>query len=116
MNPGYVTLMLLLFLVLQILVQLAMKFGSQGANGMRSGRWWKGFAMANGVGATSMLCYKEIFRAFPNDPNLVVAIVPTICFLASQVVLSLVFRTRLTVVQCAGIALIAAGTALSCVR
>ncbi len=99
---------------MQVLAQLAMKFGSIGTTALRSRRWWLGFALANGVGAPSILFFMELYGKFPDYPNLVAAVVPAICFLASQVALAVIFKSRLSRVQYAGIAMIAAGTILAC--
>jgi len=99
---------------MQVMAQLSMKFGSINSTPLRHRRWWLGFVMANAVGAPSILFFKEIYRAFPEHPNLVAAVVPAICFVASQTALVLVFRSRLRLLQCVGIAMIAAGAILAC--
>ncbi len=114
MNIGYIALILAIFIVMQVLAQLAMKFGSVGTTVLRSRRWWLGFILANGVGAPSILLFMELYSAFPNYPNLVAAVVPAMCFLASQVALTLIFKSRLSMVQYAGIAMIAVGAVLAC--
>jgi hypothetical protein len=113
-NWGTVGFNLVVFVFLQVLAQLAMKFGSKGTIALRSRRWWLGFIMANGVGAPSILFFKEVYRLFPDHPNLVAAVVTAMCFLASQAALALMFRSRLSRVQYAGTAMIALGAILAC--
>ncbi len=62
-----------IFLVMQILAQMAMRSGS-GGRPLASRRWWYGFVLANAVGAPSILFLKELYKSMPAAPNVVHAL------------------------------------------
>ena len=111
---GSFAMNLVIFLLMQLLAQLAMKYGSAGAGGLRSRRWWLGFILANAVGAPSILFLKELYRAVPANPNLVATIAMAGTFLLSQAGMIILFRSRPTAAQWAGIAMIAIGGIMAC--
>lgn len=98
-----------IFLVMQVLAQVALKLGSGNNASMRSRRWWIGFIAANAVGAPSILFLKELYKALPATPNVVLVLIMAGVFILTQLVFLLFFRTRMSVVQWIGIVLLALG-------
>lgn len=98
-----------IFWLLQILVQTALKLGSQGGASMRSRRWWIGFVASNTIGIISILFLKELYKAMPDSPNIVPAISMAGSFILTQLVFLVAFRARPTAIQWTGIALLAIG-------
>jgi hypothetical protein len=110
---AYFVLNLAILAVMQLLAQVAMKYGSGGVSGLLSRRWWLGFVLANAVGAPSMLFARQLYRAMPGSPNLVAAVALAGTFTACQLGLAVIFRIRLSALQGAGIVILAAGSALA---
>ena len=104
-----------IFLLMQALAQVALKFGSVSGEPMRCRRWWFGFVAANAVGAPSILFVKELYKAMPKTPNIVSVLVMAGVFILSQLVFVLLFRSRLTPVQWVGVALLVVGAMLTAV-
>jgi len=98
---------------MQVLAQVALKLGSESGASMRCRRWWFGFVTANLFGAPSILFVKELYKALPATPNIVLVMVMAGVFILSQLVFMLLFRSRLTPVQWAGVALLVIGAALT---
>lgn len=112
MNTWFV-MNLLIIGVMQFLAQVAMKYGSGGRTPLRSGRWWLGFVLANAVWAPCMLFVRLLYKALPDNPNLVAALFLASTFTICQAGLAVIFRSRPTRFQVAGIALVAVGSALA---
>lgn len=108
MLPAY----LAIFWAMQIFANAAFKYGSHGEAG-RSKRWLIGFISGNVVGASSIYFIMKIFEVMPGNCNLAAVLAGSGGFIGSQVLLAWLFRSRLTFVQWAGIALVAAGTAVA---
>lgn len=103
---------LLIFWSMQIFANVAFKYGSFGETG-KSPRWLAGFIAGNVVGATSIIFLMRIFGAMPHNSNLASVLAGSGGFVGSQLVLALLFKSRLAPVQWTGIALVAAGTAIA---
>ncbi len=101
------------FLAMQVLAQVALKLGSDGGASMRSRRWWVGFCSANAVGAPSILFLKELFKALPATPNVVSVLAMAGTFILTQFAFALFFRSRPSVRQWVGVALLAIGALLA---
>jgi len=99
------------FLVMQVLAQVAMRSGS-GGRALTSRRWWCGFVLANAVGAPSILFLKELYKAMPATPNVVHALVLAGVFGLTQCVFAACFRARLTSFQWVGVGVLAVGAFL----
>ena len=106
------TAYLLIFWAMQVFANVAFKYGSHG-NAGRSRRWLLGFVSGNVVGASSIYFMMKIFEALPGNCNLASVLAGSGGFVGSQLLLAWMFRSRLTVLQWAGIALVAAGTAVA---
>ena len=104
-----------IFLVMQVLAQVALKLGSESGGSMSSRRWWFGFIAANAVGAPSILFLKELYKAMPEAPNIIPVLTLAGVFILSQIVFMLVFRSRLSLFQWMGVALLAVGAVLACI-
>ena len=104
---------LAIFLVMQVLAQVALKLGSENGSSMRSRRWWFGFLAANAVGAPSILFIKELYKAMPETPNIVLVMVMSGVFILSQLVFMLFFRSKLTPIQWTGVGMLAVGAVLT---
>jgi hypothetical protein len=102
-----------LFLITQLLAQLAMRYGSDGTQALQSQRWWLGFALANGVGIISMLFLKKLYAALPATPNVVAVLALAGTFLLTQLFFWACGRARLSSVQWIGICLLAVGGGLA---
>lgn len=100
-----------IFLIMQILAQMAMRGGS-GGRPLKSRRWWYGFVLANAVGAPSILFLKELYKSMPATPNVVHALQLAGTFSLTQLVFVVFFRSRLQPFQWAGIGVLAIGALL----
>ena len=106
------TTYLLIFWTMQILANVAFKYGSHGAAG-RSKRWLAGFIGGNIVGASSIYFMMRIYEMMSGNCNLAMVLAGSGGFIGSQLLLAWLFHSRLAVVQWAGIALVAIGTAVA---
>jgi multidrug transporter EmrE-like cation transporter len=106
------TIYLLIFWSLQILANVAFKYGSFGQVG-KSRRWYAGFIGGNIVGGTSIFFLMKIFHEIPGNSNVASVLAGSGAFIGSQILLSILFRSRLAAIQWVGIIVIAAGTALA---
>jgi uncharacterized membrane protein len=102
-----------IFIILQVLAQVALNWGSGSGQPLRCRRWWVGFIAANAVGAPSILFLKELFQALPAAPNLVLVLVMAGVFILTQLVFIIFFKSRLTRVQWVGVALLTGGAILA---
>ena len=109
MNLG---ILLVIFWSMQIAAYLAFKFGSQ-TNSHHSARWKTCFIIGNAVGATSIIFLMQIFAKMPGNPNLALVLSSVGAGIGCQFAMVLVFRSRLSLVQWAGIALALAGTTVA---
>ncbi|MDR3709421.1 MAG: hypothetical protein P4L33_14060 [Capsulimonadaceae bacterium] len=100
-----------LFWAMQVFASVAFKFGSA-ANENRK-RWLLGFVSGNTVGAASIVFLMKIYAAMPHESNLALVLANCGSFIGSQILLALIFRSRLNFPQWAGIALVAVGTAVA---
>ena len=105
-------LILVLFWGMQIFANVAFKWGSSGETG-HSRRWWIGFISGNGVGAASIYFLMKIYEMMPENSNLAAVLAGSGGFVGSQFLLAWMFRSRLTVAQWAGVALVAIGSAVA---
>jgi uncharacterized membrane protein len=103
---------LLVFWAMQVIAYVAFKYGSHGETG-RSKRWLTGFIGGNAVGASSIYFLMKIYEAMPGNCNVAMVLSCGGAFVCCQVALAVIFRSRLTWVQWAGVALVAAGSALA---
>ena len=103
---------LVIFWMMQIGASVAFKYGSAGAHD-RSRRWLVGFVSGNVVGASSIYFLMKIFERMPTNPNLAAVLAGTGAAIPSQIVLAVVFHSRLRWIQWAGIVLATLGTALA---
>lgn len=104
--------MLVLFWVMQIFANVAFKWGSGGGS-ERSRRWLAGFLGGNAVGATSIYFLMRIYEMMPLNSNLAAVLSVSGAFIGSQLLLAWMFKSRLTLVQWVGIALVASGSAVA---
>ena len=107
-----ISVYLVMFWAMQVFANVAFKYGSKGERG-HSKRWLTGFISGNIVGAASIYFFMKIFESMPRNSNLASALGTGGAFVASQIVLAWIFRSRLALNQWAGIALIAAGMAVA---
>ncbi len=105
-------LILVLFWAMQIFANVAFKWGSSGSSG-RSQRWLAGFIGGNVVGASSIYFLMLIYAFIPANSNLAAVLAGSGGFVGSQLLLAVLFRSRLAAVQWAGIALVAVGVAVT---
>ena len=103
---------LLVFWTLQILANVAFKYGSF-AETWKSKLWLGGFIFGNLVGSTSILILMLIFRLIPNNSNLASVLAGSGGFIGSQMLLAYLFRSKLAPTQWVGIILVAVGTAVT---
>ena len=103
---------LLIFWTLQILAYVSFKYGSHGETG-RSKCWLAGFIGGNIVGASSIYFLMKIYEQMPGNCNVALVLAGGGAFIGTQVVLAMIFRTRLTLVQWTGVALVAVGSAVA---
>ncbi len=101
------------FLGLQILAQVALRLGSENGSSMRTRRWWFCFLGSNAVGIPSILFLKELYKAMPQAPNVIPVMVMAGVFILTQLVFVVFFRSRLGIVQWAGVGLLAIGAVLA---
>ena len=102
---------LLAFWAMQVFANVAFKYGSGAPT--RSRRWLTGFVSGNVVGASSIYFLMQIYATMPTNSNLASALAGSGGFIGSQVVLAMLFRSRLTATQWSGIALMAGGMAVA---
>lgn len=103
---------LVLFWAMQIFANVAFKWGSGSALG-RSRRWRIGFVSGNLVGAASIYFLMKIYAMMPDNSNLAAVLSVSGGFIGSQLLLAWMFRSRLTFLQWAGVALVAVGSAVA---
>jgi hypothetical protein len=104
--------LLALFWSMQVVAYLTFKTGSQSAS-QRSARWVTSFIAGNAVGAASIIFLMRIFAKMPENPNLALMLTSVGAAVGCQVAMILVYRSRLSIIQWAGIALALAGTAVA---
>lgn len=102
-----------IFMAMQVAAQVFMKLGSQDGGSMKGRRWWWGFIAANAVGAPSILFLRDLYKAMPEAPNVVVVTVLAGVFILTQMVFIGFFKTRLSVIQWAGVVMLALGALLA---
>ena len=105
-------LLLTVFWTMQILANIAFKWGSGGGR-TRTHRWWLGFIAGNAVGASSIWFLMQVYALLPDNSNLAAVLASGGGFIGSQLLLAWLFRSRLTPLQWCGIALVAVGTAVA---
>ena len=105
-------LQLVIFWVMQVAANVAFKWGSAGPTG-RSPRWLAGFIAGNVVGASSIYFLMHVYALIPGNSNLAAVLAGSGGFIGSQLVLSRLFRSRLSAIQWTGIAMVAAGTIMA---
>ena len=103
---------LLVFWAMQVFANVAFKYGSGGPGG-RPWRWRAGFIAGNVVGASSIYFLLRIYGLMADNPNVAAVLAVSGSFVGSQLVLAILFRSRLHLRQWAGIALVTAGTAVA---
>jgi multidrug transporter EmrE-like cation transporter len=91
---------------------VAFKYGSYGRTG-RSRRWLAGFVGGNVVGASSIYFLMKIYEAMPGNCNVALVLAGGGAFIATQMALALVFRSRLTIIQWTGVVMVATGSAVA---
>lgn len=105
-------LYLLVFWAMQIVAYVAFKYGSHGQTG-RSKRWLAGFIGGNMVGASSIYFLMKIYEQMPGNCNVALVLATGGAFIGTQIVLALIFRSRLSLLQWTGVALVAVGSAVA---
>jgi len=105
-------LFLAIFWAMQIFANVAFKFGSA-AGDKHSRRWLTGFLAGNIVGAGSIYFVMRIYEMMPANPNLAAMLIGCGGFVGSQLVLALMFRSRLRGVQWLGVCLVVIGMAVA---
>ena len=103
-----VVILLALVTITQIIPAVLFKFGSLGKNG-RSLRWLACFILGNIVGMISMAFAIEVYGVMPDNANLAGALLGGLPFIAIQISLAAIFRSKLNILEVCGIALVAAG-------
>lgn len=103
---------LCIFWAMQIFANLAFKYGSVGFS-VRSRRWLAGFVAGNVVGASSIYFMMGVYELMPGNCNLAAVLAGSGGFIGSQVFLWWLFRSKLSIVQWVGVALVAAGTSIT---
>ena len=103
---------LLTFWTMQVLANVAFKFGSFGSHG-RSRRWLAGFILGNIVGASSIYFVMKIYELMAFNPNLAAVLAGAGGSIGSQVTLALLFHSRLSKIQWAGVVVVSIGTAVA---
>lgn len=104
--------LLLVFWALQVAAYVIFKYGSSADEG-HSRRWWICFVGGNLPGGASMYFLMRIYELMPTNPNLAIVLAGSGAFIAGQITLAWMFRSRLTPTQWVGVALVAAGTAVA---
>lgn len=105
-------LLLLGFWALQVLAYSAFKYGSRAGEGRR-GRWLAGFLGGNLVGIASTSVLMAIYQEMPDNCNVALMLASGGAFICCQVVLAVLFRSRLNLRQWSGVALVAVGSGLA---
>jgi len=108
MLAGYLSI----FWAMQISANVAFKYGSHTAAG-RSRRWLAGFVGGNIVGASSIYFLMRIYEQMPENCNLAAVLAGSGGFIGSQILLAWMWRSRLSLGQWIGIALVAIGTVIA---
>ena len=103
---------LVLFWIMQVFANVAFKWGSSGESG-RSRRWRTGFISGNLVGGASIYFLMTIYALMPDNSILAAVLALSGGFIGSQLLLAWMFESRLSLPQWAGVALVAAGSALA---
>ncbi|MEI8242267.1 MAG: hypothetical protein WCI17_03290, partial [bacterium] len=67
----------------------------------------------NLVGASSIYFLMKIYEQMPGNCNVALVLASGGAFIGTQIVLALIFRTRLTLVQWTGVALVAMGSVMA---
>jgi len=104
--------LLLAFWVLQVAAYVIFKYGSSTGKAY-SRRWWICFLLGNIPGGISMYFMMRIYELMPDNPNLAIVLAGSGAFIASQIALAWIFRSKLSAIQWVGVALVAAGTAVA---
>ena len=98
----WISVYLVIFWAMQVVAQVLFKWGSTSES-----RWLWGFFLGNLFGFSSiwllMLVYKTI------NPNIALGIAAGGAFLLAQIALALAFKSKVTLMQWAGIVAIVAG-------
>jgi len=105
-------MVLAFFWAMQIFANVAFKWGSNGTAG-RSWRWRIGFISGNIVGASSILLLMKIYALLPANSNLAAVLAGSGGFIGGQLLLAVLFKSKLTTVQWIGVVLVAMGTAVT---
>lgn len=109
-----VTILLVLFYATQVAAMLLFKVGSLRAGPGARGRCLAFWVLGNLVGTGSVAFMVKVYELMPSTPNLAAVLGTGGTFIACQLAFAVVFRSRLTVRQWAGIAIVAAGAMLTC--
>jgi uncharacterized membrane protein YfcA len=104
--------LLLIFWAMQTFAAIMFKYGSNRQSSHRY-RWFIGFISGNGIGMTSMWLCMLVYAALPTNPNIAAAATGGGAFVISQVVLAVVFHSKLSWLQWTGITLTALGLILA---
>jgi uncharacterized membrane protein len=107
-------LLLLAFYLTQVAAMLLFKVGSLGTGPGARRRWLAFWVTGNLVGTGSVAFLVKVYELMPQAPNLAAVLGTGGTFIACQLAFALVFRSHLTRRQWAGIAIVAAGTMLTC--
>jgi len=107
-----VSLLLLVFWMMQAVAATLFKYGSAGPDSNRR-RWLFGFLSGNAVGMTSMWVCMLIYSAMPTNPNIATAMTGGGAFIIVQVALAVLFHSKLSCRQWGGIAFMALGLILA---
>lgn len=94
---------LFIFWVMQVIAQLIFKWGSGGDDS----HWLWGFIAGNLFGFSSIWLLMLLYKAI--NPNIALGIATGGAFLLSQVALAIVFKSKLGLIQSAGIAAMVIG-------
>ena len=103
---------LVIFWAMQIFANVAFKYGSA-AGDRHSRRWLSGFLAGNIVGASSIYFVMRIYELMPANPNLAAVLAGSGGFVGSQLALAWIYRSRLRLVQWAGVSLVVLGTVVA---
>jgi multidrug transporter EmrE-like cation transporter len=98
-----------IFWAMQVLAFVALKYGSTGRGG-RSGRWLAGFVVGNAIGATSMWFAMMVYERMPGNANVAAVLIGGGAAVGIQAALAFLFRSRLSLLQWAGIATVIVGS------
>ncbi len=107
-----VILLLALVTITQVIPAVLFKFGSRGKSG-KSRRWLVCFLLGNAVGITSMVFAIEVYGVMPDNANLAGALLGGLPFIAIQISLAAIFRSKLNILEICGIGLVAAGLCIA---